>query len=272
MPAVKKTEGEIVGPLTTIEPSKPPAPVATSDADRLVMMIDRAIEAGYEPEKVEQYFGLLQRVRAADAKRAYDAAYSQMQPKLPIIGKKGDIKNKFGAVQSKYALWEDIVESIRPVLAEYGFALSFRTRVEGSTIIVTGILAHAEGHETTTELPVPADTSGAKNAVQAIGSSVSYGKRYVASALLNLAAKGEDDDARGAGGYASDAQIAEITNLVEETKTADAKIFEFAGVPNDLWDEPSEAYRKIPADKVASIIGKLKARQKMMQARKGGDA
>ena len=38
-----------------------------------------------------------------------------------------------------------------------------------------------------------------KNAVQAIGSSVSYGKRYTASLLLNLTTRGEDDDGTAAG-------------------------------------------------------------------------
>ncbi|WP_409524602.1 ERF family protein [Pseudomonas sp.] len=41
---------------------------------------------------------------------------------------------------------------------------------------------------------LPLDTSGSKNAVQAVGSSTSYGKRYVMSALLNLTTRGEDDD------------------------------------------------------------------------------
>jgi glutamate synthase domain-containing protein 1 len=47
---------------------------------------------------------------------------------------------------------------------------------------------------------LPADMSGSKNAVQAVGSSISYGKRYTAQALLNLTSRGSDDDAKGAGG------------------------------------------------------------------------
>ena len=41
---------------------------------------------------------------------------------------------------------------------------------------------------------LPLDTSGSKNAVQAVGTSVSYGKRYVMCAMLNIATRGEDDD------------------------------------------------------------------------------
>ncbi|WP_340146807.1 ERF family protein [Halomonas sp. PA16-9] len=42
---------------------------------------------------------------------------------------------------------------------------------------------------------LPADISGNKNAVQAFGSSTSYGKRYVLSALLNIT-RGQDDNGK----------------------------------------------------------------------------
>lgn len=45
---------------------------------------------------------------------------------------------------------------------------------------------------------LPADTSGSKNAVQAFGSSTSYGKRYVLCALLNITTRGQDDNGQTA--------------------------------------------------------------------------
>lgn len=45
---------------------------------------------------------------------------------------------------------------------------------------------------------LPADVSGNKNAVQAFGSSTSYGKRYVLCALLNITTRGQDDNGHGA--------------------------------------------------------------------------
>jgi len=47
-------------------------------------------------------------------------------------------------------------------------------------------------------MTLPLDNSGSKNAVQAVGSSVSYGKRYVMAALLNITTRGEDDDGNAA--------------------------------------------------------------------------
>ena len=99
---------------------------------------------------------------------------------------------------STYALWEDINEAIKPVIARSGFGLRFRIGQEHNTIVVTAILSHCGGHAEETTMRLPVDLSGGKNPVQAIGSSTSYGKRYTASALLNLTSRGEDDDGKAA--------------------------------------------------------------------------
>ena len=65
-------------------------------------------------------------------------------------------------------------------------------------ITVTGVLSHRLGHSEQTTMQLPTDITGAKNPVQAIGSSTSYGKRYVAMALLNISSRGEDDDGHSA--------------------------------------------------------------------------
>lgn len=150
-------------------------------------------------ETLERLLIMQERVQASRAETAFNAALAEMQPNLPIIEERGAIRNGQKVVQSTYALWEDINEAIRPVLAEYGFALTFRVERSKGMVSVTGVLSHREGHKTETTLPLPVDSSGSKNAVQAIGSSTSYGQRYTAKLLLNLTSRGEDDDGASAG-------------------------------------------------------------------------
>lgn len=150
-------------------------------------------------ETLERLLNMQERVQATRAEVAFNAALAEMQPKLPVIEERGAIKNGQKVVQSTYALWEDINEAIRPVLAEYGFALTFRVERSDGMVSVTGVLSHRDGHKTETTLPLPVDSSGSKNAVQAIGSSTSYGQRYTAKLLLNLTSRGEDDDGASAG-------------------------------------------------------------------------
>ncbi len=43
-------------------------------------------------------------------------------------------------------------------------------------------------------MPLPLDTSGSKNNIQGMGSSLTYGKRYLVTAMLNIVTEGEDKD------------------------------------------------------------------------------
>lgn len=181
-------------------------------------------------DKMERLMAMHERFQAQQAKQQYDEALAQMQEELPVIGERGGIRDKSGRIQSTYALWEDINEMIKPVLAKYGFALSFRTPRNERGIEVEGVLSHRGGHRETTSLVLPADTTGSKNGVQAVASSVSYGKRYTAGALLNFTTTGEDDDGNGAvvTPRVTSVQAAQLAELLE--KCSDKAKAAFAGI------------------------------------------
>ncbi len=158
-----------------------------------------AAESHIDAEKLGQLIAVEERRQSRDAAIAYAGAMAKMAGVLPVIEENGVLRHG-DKVVGNYALWEDINDAIRPILLRFGFALSFRVSQEGPDITVTAVLMHKGGHVETSSLRLPPDPSGDKNSVQAVGSSVSYGKRYAASALLNLTSRGEDDDGRRAGG------------------------------------------------------------------------
>lgn len=176
------------------------APEPAQDSGNILSVIARAAaDPNVDIDKLERLLEMQERVIARNARSAYFDALAELQPKLPVITERGGIKDRNGNIQSTYALWEDVNEAIRPILAEHGFSLSFKVKREAEQIVTTGILAHRVGHSEETELSLPSDTSGSKNAVQAVGSSTSYGKRYTAFALLNITSQGEDDDGQKGG-------------------------------------------------------------------------
>lgn len=207
--------------------------VTVSSASAIIQVIERAArDPNIDIDKMERLLAMQERIVAKQAQASYAASLSLLQPTLPIIGERGSIKNNSGTVQSKYALWEDIVGVITPLLAVQGFSLSFRTGNKDGKIQVTGVLLHREGHSEETTLDLPADTSGSKNAVQAVASSVSYGKRYTAGALLNLRTGEIDDDGRGAAQHPtlSDEQIANINALITEVGADKGRFLKYAKV------------------------------------------
>lgn len=195
---------------------------SASEAAALIGMIERAAaDPAIDIERVERMYAMYERAAARNARSAYDDALALMQPELPVIDKRGKGNNG-----NKYALWEDIAESVLDVTGKHGFSLTFRVQQLDKAVHVTAVLSHRDGHREETSFPFPLDTSGNKNPIQAVGSSISYGKRYTACALLNIITRGEDDDGgRGAKQKSSAAAKRDGTDkvfneIVHEFRTA----------------------------------------------------
>ena len=190
--APKVVQAEVIDAPAVATPMQLPA---TQQAAQVMTMLERVLTAPeFDIERAERLWAMQKEVRAEQAKASFIAASSQMQGELPAVKRRGTIKNNSGQVQSTYAKWEDVNEAIKPVLQRHGFALSFLVEQQGAAITVTGTLSHMDGHRETTNIVLAPDKTGNKNDVQAVGSAISYGKRYTAGALLNLTSYDEDDD------------------------------------------------------------------------------
>jgi hypothetical protein len=214
--------------LIVAEPAQLPQ---VSESAAILQVIERmAVNPAVDVEKFERLMAMHERIQAKRAETAFNADLAVMQPKLPIVSHRGEIKNREGKVVSSYAKWEDINEAVLPVLSAHGFSLTFRVGQDGAARVVTAFLRHRDGHKEETTLSLPLDTSGFKNDVQAVGSSLSYAKRYTAMALLNITTTGEDDDGQKAGtDYISEAQKDELVELLRETNSDVAKFLKFIG-------------------------------------------
>lgn len=165
--------------------------VQAGESATILQVIQRAAaDPQCDIEKMERLMQMHERFQSRQAEQQYAEALALMQQELPSIAERGDAARRY-----TYALWEDINEKLKPVLAKHGFALTFRIPRNEKGVEVEGVLSHRAGHSERTSILLPADVSGNKNAVQAVASSVSYGKRYTAGALLNFTTHGEDDDA-----------------------------------------------------------------------------
>lgn len=167
------------------------APVQQT-ADGLIAAIERlAANPQVDVEKLERIIALQERILRVNAETAFNEAFAAMQPKIPVIL---ESKNGDGGKWA-YAPLEDIVETVRPILAAHGFTLSHQTEwPDPKTVKVIGILTHAGGHARRSEFQASADQSGSKNAIQALGSSNHYGRRYTTNDLLCIVTRGADDN------------------------------------------------------------------------------
>jgi hypothetical protein len=201
------------------------APAEPTEGALLLLAIQRATSAERcDLDQVKELWALHREMKAETARVAYDAAFARMQPELPIIDENGEVIGRDGGVASTYAEWENINEAIKPILARFGFGLSFRTgRTADDDRIptITAIVSHDQGHRETTTMELPEDASGDMNDLQAVGSSTSYMKRYTALAILNIVSRRREDDDGRAGGVRHSPAVRDALRAIDLCQTVD---------------------------------------------------
>lgn len=155
-------------------------------------MLNRAVSQGADIEILEKLMALQERWEASQARKAFDSAVAAAGAELPVI-----VRNATGHNNKKYADFAAIAAVVDPILGKHGLRFRFRTVQSDKAITVTCIL-FGHGHSEETTLSGPADTSGNKNAIQAIGSTLTYLQRYSLVQMLGLAAGNDDDGKAGA--------------------------------------------------------------------------
>lgn len=184
-----------------------------------------------DPARIAQFMEIQERAENRNAEKEFIAAMTRLQPRLPRIGKDGSIDLGRGKPM-KFAKFESIDRIIRPLLTEEGFSISFGTAPHDKGITITATLSHAAGHSRTESMPLPFDTGPGRNNLQAVGSTISYGKRYLVCAMLNLITVGDDDDGNASSAITRDQQD-NIEALITEcglTSEARSKFMEMMGV------------------------------------------
>lgn len=213
-------------------------------------MLDRALSSGASVETLTQLMNLQERWEASQARKAFDSAIAQAKAEIPPI-----IRNATGHNNKRYADFSAIASVVDPILSKYGLSYRFKTS-QTDKINVTCILSHKEGHAEETTLSGGADTSGSKNAIQAIGSALTYLSRYSLMAALGLAATNDDDGARS-GDTADDAKtITDVqAGIIRE-------LVEKAELTNDQFCAhwKIEAVTEIHAAKFNDVVGSLRRR------------
>lgn len=242
--------------LATANHAEPPA--TSNEATAIIQVIERAaMNPEVDIDKMERLLQMQERVLDRQAAADYSAAMAGMQTEIPSIAERGKTNN------GRYATLEDIVDTVRPIMQKHGFAVSFRIKTIDKGVEITGVLMHRGGHREETSMLLPADTSGNKNAVQAFGSTVSYGKRYVLCSLLNITTRGQDDDGNAAAPVktVSPAQAAYLRSLLSQCPP----------VTTDWFAQEFGEPERVPAGKYDKLAAKLKAGIEKQQEADRGD-
>jgi hypothetical protein len=215
------------------------------------MLLNIAIENGAELDKLEKLMDLQMKWEANQARKAYTEAMAAFKANQPDIEK--DKTVAYGNTKYNHATLANVTDKINAALSQHGLSASWVTQQADKGITVVCRITHVLGHYEETSLTAPADTSGAKNAIQAIGSTISYLQRYTILALTGLATRDMDNDGQGTVEYIDDKQLSTIRDLMNDKDIKEDKFCEYMQV------ESLTAIKKTDFQKaIQSIKAKVK--------------
>lgn len=195
--------------------------VAPDSTSILGIIAQAATDPRVDVIKMQALLDMQERVLAKKAEADFNAALAAMNTDKLRVSRNGTVDLGAGKGSYKFAKWEDMDKVIRPIMQREGFTLSFdSTERAGGGITVTGTLLHSSGHKKSASIPLALDTGAGRNNLQAMGSTLSYGKRYTAEMLLNIVREDDDDDGvRGGTLFITLEQATQIEALLTETKS-----------------------------------------------------
>jgi ERF superfamily len=237
----------------TDEPESLPALPATP-----MEMVARAVQMGADPTTLERLLALQERYEQNQARKAYAQAIAKARGEIGPIFKSGEVKMGTGRPGYRHAKLDDIERMVVPVFSKHGLSYRWGTRVPENKpdwVIVTCHVEHRDGHYEENSLGGAADTTGAKNPIQAIGSAVTYLCRYTVMAALGLSATDDDDDGRGAGNgeVITEQELVQMRERIDQVGQTESRVCDYYGVVQ-LED--------LPRAKFAAAMKKLDASAK----------
>ena len=123
----------------------------------------------------------------SDSIKNLSAALAKAQAKLQNAKNTAD--NPF--YKSKYAPLGEVLDLVRPVLAENGLAvIQYPSSDDGKTISIHTMLVHESGEYIDFD---PLSLTAEKITPQGAGAAITYGRRYSVSGIFNIASEDDDD-------------------------------------------------------------------------------
>jgi hypothetical protein len=266
----------------TIEPTGTAVTVSNTAAQPLAKtpfeLLAVAAARGASMDELSKFMDLVDRYEAKQALNAFTAAMAAFKTEaIQIIKSKRVSYPTRGADPTSYSHAElsDVTDAVIPAMAKHQLSHNWRPTQTEKGITVTCVVRHAQGHSEETTLTAGPDTSGSKNAIQAVGSTLSYLERYTLLAAVGLAAKGMDDDGASAGRPRQEKgreRNAEPQRSDEENQAASRMVTDLYSLADQGWEALSVAWKAMSAQQRASIGGefrKIKARAEAADKAKG---
>lgn len=214
-------------------------------------VIERAImDPATNADQLAKLLDVKLRYEADESRKQFEAAFERFKAEAPTIVKTKHVSfptNSGGKTDYWHAELDKITDILTTSLRSFGIVHQWKTsEVNGRTTVTCVLKGYGHTEEGST-LSGPPDSSGGKNNIQAIGSTVTYLQRYTLLTTCGLAAAGHDDDGKTEG--LPESTITDYciqmqdSSKFEELKTAFGECWAKAKSAND--SSALERFRKV---------------------------
>lgn len=183
----------------TTELLKPNAAAEIEVVSPIMSIMHLAIEKGAGIDQLERLMAMQEKWEANQAKKAFNVAMAKFKENPPKITKDKHVRfqTQKGVTEYDHSTLGHVCDQITAGLSAVGITHKWVPKQTGGKIAVTCILTHALGYSDPEPptLEAGADESGSKNAIQAIGSTVTYLQRYTLLSAVGMAS-GLDTDGK----------------------------------------------------------------------------
>jgi hypothetical protein len=213
-------------------------PVQSEGAAVLGMIERVARDPGADMDKMMQLMSWRKEIMSEQKRAAFDEAMAAAKSEIPVIKKNRRVGfDTKGGDRTEYTHEDmgEIARTVDPILAKHGLSYRFRVSSEiNAPVMVTCVVSHRDGHFEETTLTAGRDDSGKKNAIQQVGSTITYLQRYTLKAALGLAAAQDDDgrtsEAPDTISLEQTEQLLALADEVEADKEAFCRYFKVDGI------------------------------------------
>lgn len=220
-------------------------------------LLQMAVSQKADIEKLTKLMDLQERWEKNEARKAFVAAMKQFKTNPPEI-----VKNKLvefetskGKTSYRHATLDSICDVLTKALSDVGISHSWKVSQDKEFITVACVLTHEMGHSEETQLMGLPDSSGGKNPIQAVGSTVTYLQRYSMLAACGLAASNDTDGVAPERSEGDTAKLDEYLRQITEVETQEdlRKVF------GKAFNEAAEANDKDAMGKLIQAKNRRKA-------------
>jgi hypothetical protein len=156
-----------------------------------------------------------------------------------------DSTGQIGQQKTRYADLASCWEACRKPLANHGLCVTQLTSADGQRVTVTTILGHKSGQSLSASLTMTSATA----TPQALGSTITYARRYALCSMVGIAPEDDDGTAgSGGGGSKEAAKLVAKDKLTAMGKTEEAETLEKQLTDSVDFEKMMKGFREIKGE------------------------